>query len=680
MGTKRFYLLFATTAILSLVLCTRAHADSQRFNGNFFEPATGKNAYFMLQSSDTLHNLQFSVGDFFSYGYHPLELRRGASRLRGIIDQLIVSDFNVAFSPMEWLQLGVDFPIILFNKFKSPNDTSAAPLENHFSIGDTRFEAKFRVLNPYDKYIGLAFVPFVTIPTGQDKYYVADPGFGGGLKIVVEGRPIEHLLLTLNAGFRGGKKILLRNVEYQYRMIIAGGASYFFNNGINVFGEVDALSPINNFFGREESPTEAMLGFNWDIKKSGVSVKAGGGTCLVCGVGGAMASGIVGVSYRYNPPKYQQLDDDITLRYRALFKKNISAADLAALKGNCPDNPSMYREGVDDAACPKYYELREMADLVIRCPPSPEMYDPKIHDASCPKVFELKDTYSESEIQDIYAMSVSEMGLRCPENPADFRYGVHDSACPKYYRLKEAVGLAEQCPADPREWNPSMGNSACPKFYVLRDDYGADQWATIVKLSKMDSDGDGINDYLDRCPKIPEDKNGIADEDGCPETGPGAVAGGEIQTFKPVYFAFNSTTLTPEAMEGMSQVIKTINQTKWISRVMVAGHADARGTEAANQMISMKRAQVVIDYLQHNGVRPGVDMAPIGEGAAKPAAPNDSEENRAKNRRVVFNIPQYRYLDYRPPTEGRPASAIAVPAEREVAPAESKPPPSRWQN
>ena len=36
-------------------------------------------------------------------------------------------------------------------------------------------------------------------------------------------------------------------------------------------------------------------------------------------------------------------------------------------------------------------------------------------------------------------------------------------------------------------------------------------------MPTCDRDDDGIPDVYDQCPDIPEDKNGIEDEDGCPE-------------------------------------------------------------------------------------------------------------------------------------------------------------------
>ncbi|MBU1241062.1 OmpA family protein [Myxococcota bacterium] len=39
----------------------------------------------------------------------------------------------------------------------------------------------------------------------------------------------------------------------------------------------------------------------------------------------------------------------------------------------------------------------------------------------------------------------------------------------------------------------------------------------VLKVSKLDTDGDGILDVNDKCPKEPEDKDGFEDEDGCPD-------------------------------------------------------------------------------------------------------------------------------------------------------------------
>ena len=70
-------------------------------------------------------------------------------------------------------------------------------------------------------------------------------------------------------------------------------------------------------------------------------------------------------------------------------------------------------------------------------------------------------------------------------------------------------------------------------------------------------------------------------------------------------------------------------------RIEVGGHASTEGSAEGNQQLSIRRAQSVVAYL----VKAGVDstqLQPVGYGATRPVAPNDTGENMAKNRRIEF--------------------------------------------
>jgi OOP family OmpA-OmpF porin len=72
-------------------------------------------------------------------------------------------------------------------------------------------------------------------------------------------------------------------------------------------------------------------------------------------------------------------------------------------------------------------------------------------------------------------------------------------------------------------------------------------------------------------------------------------------------------------------------------RIEVGGHASSEGTAEINQQLSVRRAQSVVAYL----VKAGVDstqLQPVGYGATRPVAPNDTGENMAKNRRIEFTV------------------------------------------
>ena len=71
--------------------------------------------------------------------------------------------------------------------------------------------------------------------------------------------------------------------------------------------------------------------------------------------------------------------------------------------------------------------------------------------------------------------------------------------------------------------------------------------------------------------------------------------------------------------------------------ILVEGHADDTGTDAINNPLSERRAQTVSSFLQSQGIAAS-RLQTRGYGSTKPKYPNDSEANRAKNRRVELAI------------------------------------------
>lgn len=72
--------------------------------------------------------------------------------------------------------------------------------------------------------------------------------------------------------------------------------------------------------------------------------------------------------------------------------------------------------------------------------------------------------------------------------------------------------------------------------------------------------------------------------------------------------------------------------------VEIGGHTDNRGADSYNQKLSQERAESVRLYLiEKHGIE-GSRLYAKGYGESQPVAPNDTEENMAKNRRVEFTI------------------------------------------
>ncbi len=167
--------------------------------------------------------------------------------------------------------------------------------------------------------------------------------------------------------------------------------------------------------------------------------------------------------------------------------------------------------------------------------------------------------------------------------------------------------------------------------------YGGNEWTTIMSAYSLpmvaaatpvavptmpgDEDGDGVTDDKDACPGTPR---GIAvDERGC------------WAMSSDLLFDFDKAVVKKQYYPVLDQTKKIFDEYPTM-KVQIDGHADAIGTDAYNQKLSERRAKAVMNYLVGTvGINPD-RLKAVGYGETKPAYPNDTKENRAKNRRVEF--------------------------------------------
>lgn len=71
--------------------------------------------------------------------------------------------------------------------------------------------------------------------------------------------------------------------------------------------------------------------------------------------------------------------------------------------------------------------------------------------------------------------------------------------------------------------------------------------------------------------------------------------------------------------------------------VEISGHTDNSGTREHNQSLSLARAKAVVEYLTRHNISPS-RLTYVGYGMDKPIASNDTDEGRAKNRRIEIRI------------------------------------------
>lgn len=175
-----------------------------------------------------------------------------------------------------------------------------------------------------------------------------------------------------------------------------------------------------------------------------------------------------------------------------------------------------------------------------------------------------------------------------------------------------------------------------------------------------DSDGDGVVDHDDRCPSTsqgtPVDDEGCAldtDSDGvtdgtdqCPATERGAVVDEtgcyveieEVVTIDmTLEFATDSAAILPAHVAEIGPVVEFLRKYP-TSQAVIEGHTDSRGSDEYNLQLSQRRAAAVRDYLVTEAKVGSERLRSVGYGESRPKASNETAAGREENRRVTARI------------------------------------------
>lgn len=99
-----------------------------------------------------------------------------------------------------------------------------------------------------------------------------------------------------------------------------------------------------------------------------------------------------------------------------------------------------------------------------------------------------------------------------------------------------------------------------------------------------------------------------------------------------INFDTDKSDLTADGKEVVQQIVEALKKENAL-KISIEGHTDNTGNASHNKNLSDQRAKTVLQALTKDGIE-GSRLTAVGYGAEKPLMANDSEENKAKNRRV----------------------------------------------
>lgn len=103
-----------------------------------------------------------------------------------------------------------------------------------------------------------------------------------------------------------------------------------------------------------------------------------------------------------------------------------------------------------------------------------------------------------------------------------------------------------------------------------------------------------------------------------------------------IYYVTRETAISSENQAALSRIIELSKQNPDL-HIEIRGHTDNEGDPDENRELSLKRAQVVLEYLVSQGI-PRENMTALGLGERLPLADNNTESGKALNRRTELII------------------------------------------
>jgi hypothetical protein len=563
---------------LLLLISSLAFADPG-IDVQQFHPAAGANSYFSVDSAFPGRHLELDAGVYLNYAHRPLLVERGNQRGAVITNQLGL-DVLVGLSVLERLEIALILPAA----FNASRDNSILNFKGGIDsagLGDLTLDISGAPVNArvHGHHLGLAIGIGVTAPTGDTRAFAGSGSFTGKPRLVFEWRmPNDRLGIAAEFGAILRDERQLGGLDVTHQLMYGLGIRVDATHGLAVIGEARGLSNAAAHVDITEIPFELTAGLRWR-SSFGLQLEAAGSVGMTTGYGTPDGRFIFG------------------LRYFAMLKKPTPAEIVDRDRDGVPDNEDQCPNLAgprSNRGCPvSDIDGDGVDDSLDKCPNERG----PASNQGCPEFDSDQDGIPDSID-------------KCPETPGPKETG----GCPNDDRDHDGViDAKDRCPDQPG----SPANDGCPD---------------------VDSDGDGIVDRLDKCPFDPEVFNGVADDDGCPDPGPALAEISEDHILIKEPIQFNKAKIDPKSHRVLSVVAKLLELHPEIKRLRVEAHTDNKGSAIDNLDLSKERAAAVRRHLVDIGGIDGKRLVAQGFGPDRPIAKNDTEANRAKNRRIEFVI------------------------------------------
>ncbi len=588
-----------------LLYAAPGHAQNQGFQINRYEPTAAGQWSLWVDHPYYSSIRYFAAGITLNYAHQPLIFSRintdgSISDKAAVIENQLIGHIDLAGSFLDRVLLTASLPVVFWENGSSAG--GAAPADQ-VTVSDLRFGAMVRLWgqpyrSPFSIHIGgEIWVPLRKFSSSLPMT-ASDKEVRGLPKLVLGG--LTHSILW---SFTGG--VLVRpeatlgdpglgataEDELQFGAAVAYASTKL---RLSIGPEFVAATAIlgKNAFRKNGTSMEAMLGLHYNIAKL-IQLSLGGGFGILRQPG--TPDGRVLLRVAYAPFR-----DEKT---RAVVVPDRDGDGVPDEQDLCPDTHKGWRPDRRRPGCPaKDRDGDGILDNEDQCPDNSQGLRADPNRPGCPMGDRDND-------------GVLDGDDFCPDVPQGLVPDPQKKGCPAEDRDKDGIfDHLDKCPDVRQGLVPDPQKMGCPA---------------------EDRDHDTVPDPLDACPDKAGAPHPDAKKNGCP--GLVTVENGKINILLPVFFATNRDVILKKSFPVLQAVGDALLASPQIKKIRIEGHSDNRGKVDYNTDLSRRRAQSVMQWLNDHSIDES-RLEAEGYGPTRPIADNNTEANRAKNRRVDFVI------------------------------------------
>ncbi|MCZ7582431.1 MAG: hypothetical protein M5R36_03345 [Deltaproteobacteria bacterium] len=307
-------LIFVLAAVPTLVWAE----DS--INLQQFRPSIFGGDFIAMDDADTLEAVSFGISLYYDYAnslFSYYEKEDDTEPLFDFISELHTGHAGLSFGLWSWLSIGGHVPLH-YMRYRELSGVDITTADQQFTttaavddyqesdvvLGDIMAKAKLRALRQDKHWIGVALIPYVIFPTGDDELFVGEGRTTGGGTLALE-HDFGIFDICLNGGY------LYRQDPNELLGVEIGDAATFgagiaktwdsgFGIGLEYWGRVYDVDDADRL---KTSPRELTGTLRYQFGKRGPRLVGGGGPGVNGGIGAPNYRLLGGVDYYYRRPE-----------------------------------------------------------------------------------------------------------------------------------------------------------------------------------------------------------------------------------------------------------------------------------------------------------------------------------------------------------------------------------------